>query len=260
MTPQWTRQVGREGGLGALGAAKRLVPKTCFPGKSRGTPSPILYQPHPKVLNTLHGATGYRASLGMELSLAAHLLLACLWALHPRGCEWCDFPHPLIHVLTLGPQHVTVGSSGDYEAGREGPVFVHPPLSCTSPGGYERGVRDPEWEAGAMLCRVHTWPEGKAQRHQQGQLEAQATFSHHLVEVIGGLGLIGGFLYFSSLRPLVPCPGVCGRGRWPPGMAPRARHMGTALTRLPERQVRAAGLRVLTAAQCPPRHPALLSK
>lgn len=138
-------------------------------------------------------------------------------------------PYPLIHVLTLGLQHVTVGSSGDYVAGREGPVFIYPPLSCTSPGGYERGMRDPEWEAGAMLCRVHTWPEGKAQRHQQGQLEAQAT-SHHLGEVIDGLGLIGGFLYFSSLRPLVPCPGVRGRGRWPPGTAPCARHMGTTLT------------------------------
>lgn len=56
-----------------------------------------------------------------------------------------------------------------------------------------------------MLCRVHKWPQGKAQRYHQGQLEAQATFHRHLVEVADGPGLIGSFLHFGYLLPLVPC-------------------------------------------------------
>lgn len=58
-----------------------------------------------------------------------------------------------------------------------------------------------------MLFRVHKQPQGKAQRYHQGQLEAQGTFHRHLVEAADGPGLIGGFLLFGYLLPLVTCHG-----------------------------------------------------
>lgn len=71
---------------------------------------------------------------------------------------------PLIHTLTqghstspsgphtdTGPQHITVRAT-EATCHRLGGSSIHSP----TPGTSRRGMRGPKWEAGAMLCRVHT--------------------------------------------------------------------------------------------------------
>ena len=105
---------------------------THLPESSWGVTCLTISQLHPTILGTLGGAatemwglTGYVAQPSCTPPSGLHLGTTSTGSGRDVVSSVIS-PHPLIHVLTVGPQHVTIRSKGGYAAEVLTPALYKP--------------------------------------------------------------------------------------------------------------------------------------